>query len=141
MSDIAFINVPALNAGLRAVDFDKGISFFRKKVAERKGFQMLSGLRLNVAVRLIADEGYQLLGRAELAYMLSQNSDYLGRKLETIKRARPYEMPIFLFPREDIYENEYPGMAPTPSWMQVSVKSTTPLCSNRFLLPVRDPTT
>ena len=143
MHDITYIDVPALNVGTSPVNLDVGIKFFRKTLAHRLGFNADGDMQLRYAIHAVHDAGFELLGRSELSYLLEQAQleKPMGKKLDFIRKARPFQMPILLFPKDDKDSMDYPGLASLAGWSQVSVKSTVRLCSNRFLLPVKGPVT
>ncbi len=137
--DIVFVDVPAFEADPTPTNLAK-VMFFRKALAHRLKFTTEANLPLAEAVKEVSDKGYTCLGRAELTYLLSQELS-LGRRLDWILKAKPFQMPIIVFPADDLHEAFYPALASTPGWTKVGVRTSLPVCSHRFLLPVYNPRT
>lgn len=143
MSNIRFIDIPALKAGMAAVNLDRDVFFFRKTLAVRLGFAGITAKNLREGVNELLARGFEPFGHTELQYLLEEEAcrPALSRKLAVIRLAKPFQMPILVFPRDDLDKAEYPALTPTPQWSHASVAVSSPLCSERFLLPVKAPTT
>ncbi len=141
MDDVEYLNVPALNAGIRPINMDTEVLFFRRALGSRTGLVSRPETEVAEAVRQVSYAGYQLLGRKELSFLLDQSAEgtLISRKLRFIRGVYPFDMPILLFPADDLCSEQFPSLAPLPGWSQVLVRGTSLLCSGRFLLPVKKP--
>ena len=141
MDDVEYLDIPALTAGIRSINIDTDVCFFRKALAQRNGFGDTSSTDVAEAVLKVRLAGYELLGRGELHFLIKQSREeaLTSRKLRFIRNVYPFDMPILLFPADDLSSGQFPALAPLPGWSQVLVNSKALLCSSRFLLPVKNP--
>lgn len=137
--DIVFVDVPAFEAEPSPINL-KNVMFFRKALAQRLKFTTEASIPLVEAVNEVFERGYTLLGQAELTYLLGQNTS-LDRRFDLILTAKPYQMPIIIFPGDNRNAALYPALASASGWTKVGVRTCLPVCSHRFLLPVYNPRT